>query len=714
MRLHPGALVFVVGMTVFAWGDDPPTSPCDPGGSCAFASTPTPFDPTVTFGTAEVHAAVGSRLPMQPLSQARARMGGPGAAGGVLPLRNWALTPLYSSNQGTTGPGTPGPDAFDCTGVLPWPGPPNEFDAATVQGLYQDDMWDPGMQASQFAPRTIFMVGASNAGVAQLQTGVGLTYPPVPDIDPIMYRHSKYAVGAVNHGVQLVGGTYWDSLQALGAANFGWLAFDSLTSDTLTQLPHYGFCTISGDTFAMRLHGRATGSENHGYVARRAATASEARLTSGVDARAMPFKEDDRWETVVAIGMVEGTLAMAHLDNARGAGEVSCFFLPDTDPLRSPGYLAAAVGVDAYVTADIPGSFVNVGQARGVRIQTNINELYLSNPPDPALPGCDNWRCDGLIRDLAQLEVLPVVDSTDYSTCPNGPADRLRIPQSVGLSLADPVPNSGGGNPMTAAAVLDGSMTASAPDPAAFASLVARGTTILGDGQANPALTGYDTDVVHVRDVLHLAPRTAPPMLDPNLDAADRAGLVYFDLTRGTLRVSVPSGPDGAIVWMDVALDASAVDPARDHVPAAGGAVATAAALTQGRDDQRTAARDGQSSFAPPRVQALPLAETFAADSRGELALTLVVSGFRRGMPNVYWRRQQPGLGKRAEFGPWLPLPAGALVADADAALPGVRTATLSLSVEPTHSGTVQLMVIEPETGRTAGTAFHLDRAPGA
>ncbi|MDK2971161.1 MAG: hypothetical protein PWP23_916 [Candidatus Sumerlaeota bacterium] len=708
-------------LTSLTFADDPPTSPCDEGGDCDFASSPTPMQPEVTFGTAEVQTVTGSRIPMQPLTEGRARMGGPGAKGGVLPLRNWALTPNYSSNQGTSGPGTNGPDPFDCSGALPWPGAPNEFDALTVQGLFQDGMWDPGEQATQFAPRTIFMVGASNAGVASLKTGVGRTYPPVPDIDPTMYRHPKYAVGSVNHGAQLTGGTYYDVITALGAANFGWLAFDSLTSDTLTQLPSYEpWCSINGDTFAMRLHGRATGSENHGYVARRISTSKDTELTSGVDARALPFKEDDRWQPVVAIGMIEGTLAMAHMDNARAAeGEVSCYFLPDTDPLRAPGYLYSAIGVDAYVTADIPDSFVNVGQARGVRVQTNINELYYSNPPDPSLPGCEDWRCQGRIRDLAQIEVLPVSDSTDYSHCPNGPADHLVIPQSVGVTIADPVPNSGGGAALVSAAAVDPRYEGMAIQPESFASLIARGTVVLGDGQASPASerarTGYDTDVVHVKDVLHLAPRTSPPTLDPALSPEDRAGLLYFDLTRGTLRVSVPVGSSGEIAWMDVALNQAAAgdvdDPRPESVRRTDPVAETE--LASRRAEAMAAARNGESAFMPARLEALPLGERFMADARGEVGVSLVLTGFQRGMPELYWRRMRAYAGKRPEFGPWEPIPPSAVMADKAGGVPGVRSAATALALEQGYTGTVQLLAVEPESGRTAGTALHVHPGNG-
>src|SRR5690606_22118002 len=123
------------------------------------------------------------------------------------------------------------------------------------------------------------------------------------------------------------------------------------------------------------------------------------------------------------------------------------------------------------------------------------------------------------------MEQVPIFN---FSSC-----GQVEWIQSVGMFIPDMIPNSGGGQPVVSPELIPYSPPTDTIYPERRASIVARGDVIIGDSmvnasQSDPSITGYNTDVLHVRDVLHLQPRTSPPMLSENLAPSDTVGLLYF------------------------------------------------------------------------------------------------------------------------------------------------------------------------------------------
>ena len=107
-----------------------------------------------------------------------------------------------------------------------------------------------------------------------------------------------------------------------------------------------------------------------------------------------------------------------------------------------------------------------------------------------------------------------------------------------------------------------------------FPSLHTDGDLVVGDGEADPLVTGYDTDVFHARDIVQFESLDLPPNLD-NLPLPERVGIIYFDVNGFPpsypypgLYVSVPRTSEElteadteTISWKRIVFDATALSP---------------------------------------------------------------------------------------------------------------------------------------------------------
>lgn len=700
-------------------------SACDPAQDCDFieqwhaTGTLPPDPPKDYYYNRVMQQFVGSRMPLQPLTESRRRMGGPGGPDTMQPLidgnAQWALTPMWASSYGWDGARTLGVDPFDCDGCE-LPGAfPNEFNALTVQGIFEDDMWEEGKQAEQFAPQTVFMIGAAHAGVSSLDAGLEKTYPSVMEGYPTW---PKYTVGAMSHALILKGGTYWDIFTAEGATNFGWVAIDTITEDAASTQT---YC-ISGDPETCSswrgLFASAVGAENDAFFGNRISSSGpDGKLQSGVDFRSITYKEGDVWSPTAAIATsMRGSQNSVGVDTVRlEQYELPLPYYNDyykATTVNNPGFIYQAQGIYALIMGEVEKSFFNIAESTALR----AGALFVEDLPRPDGATCPDQRCESRVNCHYHLKG----EAVQVDRCTN--VDEI-VGSSVGIYMPDMQPNSGGGEPAFCPTCPNGECLSEEADgtpalnPERFASIITRGSVFFGDGHVSDGaleVTGYDTDVVHVRDVLHLVPRSTPPAFDPNLAPEDRTGLIYFDLTRGTLRVSVPVSNggeddwrDSPVAWMDVVLDHDAVRPSQDVVgthPEHALRTADSEALRSAHDAARQLAEEGRSPYSRPGIEAVPLgAEDFQHDD-GFLSVSFQLSGFAEETPKVFWRAVRRHHNRTTLPDPWQEIDASTALPDG--LPPGFASVPAGMDVGSDFHGVVEIMAVDTRTGRTAGTSF--------
>lgn len=257
------------------------------------------------------------------------------------------------------------------------------------------------------------------------------------------------------------------------------------------------------------------------------------------------------------------------------------------------------------------------------------------------------------------------------------------------------------------------------------ASIVSRGKVVLGDGHS--VSSGYDTDVVHIRDVMHLAPRSEPPAFDDSVAPHERVGLVYYDLNRNTLRVSTAALEEGqdfenlnpreaTIVWRDIALVDETVTPSEDvrH-----GGVEPAALSGRSRGDvldaterAKDVARQGRSPYASTRLTPV-IPEDGVRLLGGEMVIPVILDGLSGDQVRYYWRINKVGPDSRSGF--WQEVDGGRVertpgLTDTSSIVvltPGVSESIME-SLRPAAGDVLELAAIDAGTGQVAGTSFRL------
>jgi hypothetical protein len=239
---------------------------------------------------------------------------------------------------------------------------------------------------------------------------------------------------------------------------------------------------------------------------------------------------------------------------------------------------------------------------------------------------------------------------------------------------------------------------------------------VIGDGLAVASETGFDTDVLHVRDVLRLEPRTSPPTFDASTPAADRVGLLYYDVARGTLRLSVPAAPtakedwtSAPIAWVDLAL-ASIGEEVQAEVSGPDARVPELPVGQASWADSMSAAREsvlsGASAYTRPKVELIPPADWMDPASQ---VVTLFLEGFDTESTRMFWRLRP--YGHRSLNGTdWQPVPSPELSKIeglAESAVAVFAADTVSRSGQrPIRGQIIEIMLIDGRTSLAAGGAF--------
>jgi hypothetical protein len=430
--------------------------------------------------------------------------------------------------------------------------------------------------------------------------------------------------------------------------------------------------------------------------------------TGEVDGRQANIKEDDWWDAVPAnIGLMVGTTNSVFVDNKR-LGECE-------PPGTVAGHVGTAVGTRSGVVGSVAGSWINVDEAIGTLSLFGIGA---------GLPSSPGYFCNGSERAGSRVGAWKAFEASPPTW---DPTEIAVGSANAALLYSQDVADAGGAPVMGSSAIqeLVGSKADQAASVEEFATLIARGDVVVGDGQAM-GHSPYDTDVLHVKDVIHLQPRTEPPTFDENTAPSDRVGLLYFDITRNALRVSLPLGSQGnqsgkswksaEVVWVDLATVKENVDPKRDVV---GGAAGEGLARTDAKaavgliDDAAKEAAAGTSPYLHPKATVL-IASEGLKDTTGAVTLNIMLSSYGKATPRVFWKRLGRGHYLEGET-EWEEIPADKLAAPTGAnASFGAMTGRVTLAA-PGKMGArgqkgdvVQFLFVHPETGQTTATSARL------
>lgn len=567
----------------------------------------------------------------------------------------------------------------------------NSWAPLVSQAIYRGGMWtSPEAQNDEFARKIIFMCGSVSNSISNLVTGAGKTRPANPTPGELFF---KYTIGAWNQAQLLGGATELDLYTAVGSVSYGFTSFyDPNATEEGTGLRQMYATLISG-------------AENGAIIGRRISPDMGLPGAAGeVDGRQANIKEDDWWDPVPAnVGLMVGTTNSVFVDNKKlGACE---------PPGTVAGHIGTAVGTRSGVVASVAGSWVNVDSAVGTMSIFGIGG---------GLPSSPGYFCEGSERAGSRVGSWAAFEATPASWDPS----EVTVGSAIGAMLYSQDQADAGGAPPAGTSKLPG-VEDGAASVEEFATLIARGDVVVGDGQAAGA-SPYDTDVLHVKDVLHLEPRTAPPTFEPNTAPSDRIGLIYFDITRNALRVSLPlpvAGNQGGdnwqnteVVWVDLATVPEQVEAQSDVVggeKGRGHSAKTAAAPAELLDRAGSEAAAGESHFLPPKATALITSGALASPGEA-VTLNLMMSSYRGAPPRVFWRRLGTGKYLAGETD-WQELPAGAMAPPPGATAGfGALTGRVQLAapgkmgVGGRKGDVVQFLLVHPETGQTTGASARL------
>lgn len=279
----------------------------------------------------------------------------------------------------------------------------------------------------------------------------------------------------------------------------------------------------------------------------------------------------------------------AYIDNKKPSAALLYTPPGETTPVAA-GYIDQAIGMRVNTRADIEGRFVNVDVHYGVYVSSGaLPERNLNSPRfNPSEEYSDHPG--SVVRDYVGVEVkapnypetvtfqeqhaMVIWPGTEYETDVDpGSYPPTPTPTPQGLMAA-----AGESEPAELATLSESDADAvensSILDIGRNASLVANGDVVIGDGKTgSPDDAAFDSDVLYVNGVLHLEPRTAPPEFDDSVAPCDRVGVMYFDLTRGCVRVSVAAPredlqrkdwKEAEVAWVDVKLNKKTFDPKTD------------------------------------------------------------------------------------------------------------------------------------------------------
>lgn len=640
----------------------------------------------------DVPAPVSTEAPPTPTAQAGNLLFSEslyGSFGGEYPLLPRQQTRSISPTFGQT------PNVNTTLNVGPYPAigtpdrtvGPNQYAPFNVQAIYQDDMWAPGRQEEDFAKRTIFMLGADISAANHILSGAGKTRSTQPGDT----NEDKYTMGALIRGVALRGMTIDDLNNIFGVNAAAYASFDN------------NFEKEPGSGLIRAYVNELKGAEFNSLIGRFVSAENETmKLQGPVDTRQEHYKEDDLWNlTPAMVNTMMGVETNVWLD-----GKMSDQL---TDPNGKPGgFIGGAYAMRANVIAVMPHSYVNTGFARGLQVNYSISQ-FNPNPESGfnRTPGyyCEGERCASPgVGDYVGIEVTPPGD------------DCCRTQKVTGLVVFDQstpdhcdsgTETNAGGAPLLSSRGLAEELNGLSPhEPENGASIVTRGRIVVGDSEHHD---GFNTDVLHLRDVLQLRGRTSPPKFDSSVHPSDRAGLLYYDLTRNRLCVSLAAGEED-IVWADLAIDPDSLRAAPLSDEEEKAAKVTPDELREAVESAKSAAKAGDSNFIAPRIR--PAGGQSIALNTQQRALPFLLEGFNGGVPRVYWRRVPKPASDAGNPTPWREVADGGV--SAAAGLPGGAISVSadflaeSKTLPPAEGQRLEILAVDPETGHTAGAALRI------
>lgn len=579
----------------------------------------------------------------------------------------------------------------------------NLWSPLSSQGTWRDSLWRPLAQQTDFAERSIILSGATFSSVGNVASGVGKTRSA--DTWSFDGEESKYFIGSTSIGTSLRGFSSFDDTRIVGSANYAFTNFYDPEDEE----------EDGNNEKRVHIFGMA-GVEGFAHASRRIS----ADLSTGsgkVDARTSTIHPRDALDvTPSVIQFLIGMSGGAIIDNKR-AGYCVPEYLGNppgggAPPMTHAGYINTAMGVRATVGAATRTSWINLNSAIGV-----ASSFYLVDNPEllPPSPGhfCDLPCCGERSgsRVGSWIAVFAGTPPGSPSGCPP-----VAFGASAAAFLYDQTPDGDGGSPIMASQLVarDDAYEAESIQVERFSGIISRGTTVLGDSEATLDTHGYDTDVVHIRDVLHLTPREGPPEFDPTLPPSERVGLVYFDINRNAPVISVAM-PDetGQVSWQDSSIGwvEFALKPADVRV--------TNGITTSNIDEQefehrnnlaRNSAGDGTSQYLHPRVELLS-----TLLSENSFVVTALTTGFQGLTPRMYWKLEGQGPDRIGETG-WVEVEVDQIFSpfsdetesDGFSFLIEYGGSSNEGASNSLHGRTVKLLAIHPTTGQTTGSSCKL------
>lgn len=451
----------------------------------------------------------------------------------------------------------------DFNGPVDWP---NQWAPLNSNAIYTSNLWGTGTndQRDQFARRTQQMCGAMFSAGLNVESGPGKTrndssvdhFAATGDPDD---ADTKYSIGSLSQAVILRPGVLGgatiseildrgDALSAIGVVGVGQVSpyFDDDHEATSSGVAYDRIWTsvVAGAEFIAQA-GRRTPRED-GF---------SAGGTGSLDLRELFLKEEDDWEVqTVGIDTMIGAMTSAVIDTKKSEDDVPAQFALAACGPQELGSVKNALGVKSLIAAAVRESWVNTRNTvnfYGVNTYAEIWEKYVDQT------NCEDERPGSMIRNVFGV----YLDRLNMGA--RAEEDWMVVGRGIGVFIDEVQPeliNGSSGQPRPDAVVCTEIWGGCGDDTDPFkergASIVARGSAVLGDGISRSDITGWSTDVVHVEGALRLRGmdhNEGVPEFDCCLPLSEIYGTIYYDSTTRRLRVLIPSS--GQPGWVAIEVD---------------------------------------------------------------------------------------------------------------------------------------------------------------
>lgn len=552
---------------------------------------------------------------------------------------------------------------------------PNLYSPLNLHALYRDQQWETNTDSQEhdFAQRGIWNYPAWFASVGAIESKVdGSASDATRSGNSVTQSFPITYVGLISQGIITKGsqnpGTW---LRVLGRRDIAATAFEHGEEERniagVKRGPEYAL-----DVLGFR------GSENFaGITWQMTGKVDSGSGQDRMDSRRMLIQEDQFWNpTPSVIKNVVAARNVAWIDNAPGT--------------TNPGHVTRAVGARNSLTTNVPKSAFSVIHGVGLEAKMWLAQIMYRLEETDESSKTNRHQID----DWAAMEI----SSPLYS-------DDLDVFAKTGVYVEDPNPAGPSGSPLLVPK-LAGS-NASGTYIEQVASIIARGDAILANIDHKNS-----TDVVHIKDILHLTPQKDHPSFDPSVGMQDRVGILYFNATRNRLFLSIPfkaedwtsAAPNShtfsstevtainnqnPILWIPLDIDLATGSPV----------------LPNGGD--LTKIGDGGGSTSTETSKFAPM--TVRVQNQNQL----VVDGYptTSGTPTVFWRRKGYGVEQRGKTD-W-----AVLTVTNWGTNPYFDLSTLR-AADPNGDGytpsnfpngmEVEIILVDPDTQDVAGTTFRI------